>query len=145
MVAAPLLAVALCVFGSSLLCVVAMIWRRLKPPSATRSSVELEPRKVVKEAAGEIKAAASGAVTSVMQARGARRGMRRLEEERDEPQASGGGGGGDSEDETLVLAAATTSVEPDPFDDLPPWALAVVEEAVATAHAVRASEDHGLD
>ena len=80
-----------------------------------------------------------------MQARGARRGMRRLEEERDEPQASGGGGGGDSEDETLVLAAATTSVEPDPFDDLPPWALAVVEEAVATAHAVRTSEDHGLD
>ena len=51
----------------------------------------------------------------------------------------------DSDDETLVLAAATTSVEPDPFDDLPPWALAVVEEAVATAHAVRASEDHGLD
>ena len=51
----------------------------------------------------------------------------------------------DSDDETLVLAAATTSVEPDPFDDLPPWALAVVEEAVATAHAVRTSEDHGLD
>ena len=99
-----------------------------------------------KEAAGEIKAAASGAVTSVMQARGARRGMRRLEEERDEPQASGGRGDAhDSDDETLVLAAATTSVEPDPFDDLPPWALAVVEEAVATAHAVRASEDHGLD
>ena len=73
-------------------------------------------------------------------------GMRRLEEERDEPQASGGRGDAhDSDDETLVLAAATTSVEPDPFDDLPPWALAVVEEAVATAHAVRAGEDHGLD
>ena len=143
MVAAPLLAVALCVFGSSLLCVVAIIWRRLKQPSATRSSVELA---AAKEAAGEIKAAATGAVTSVMQARGARRGMRRLEEERDEPQASGGRGDAhDSDDETLVLAAATTSVEPDPFDDLPPWALAVVEEAVATAHAVRASEDHGLD
>ena len=81
-----------------------------------------------------------------MQARGARRGMRRLDEERDEPQASGGRGNAhDSDDETLVLAAATTSVEPDPFDDLPPWALAVVEEAVATAHAVRTSEDHGLD
>jgi hypothetical protein len=146
MLAAPLLAILLCFFGSSLLCVIVIIWRRLKPPSATRSSVELEPRKVVQEAAGEIKAAASGAVTSVMQARGARRGMRRLEEERDEPQASGGRGDAhDSDDETLVLAAATTSAEPDPFDDLPPWALAVVEEAVATAHAVRAGEDHGLD
>ena len=59
--------------------------------------------------------------------------------------ANGAGSAGSAKMKMPVSAAATTSVEPDPFDDLPPWALAVVEEAVATAHAVRASEDHGLD